>query len=134
MKSTPILVTSFRIFSLPPLFIIVVVGSIITEQEGCYIWNKKSIVYFFQVQVYYNHEGAVAIFKLTFLQKKVLLRAHDEWLLPPCCLYAQVSHQAVSQFWIFGLFQACHYARIVVWTPYDQKLRLGKSWMYVPLR
>ena len=32
--------------------------------------EQKSIVYFFQVQVYY-HEGAVAIFKLTFLQKKV---------------------------------------------------------------
>ena len=32
--------------------------------------EQKSIVYFFQVQVYY-HEGAVAIFKLTFAKKSV---------------------------------------------------------------
>ena len=35
-------------------------------------------------------------------------------------------HQAaVSQFWIFGLFQACHYARVVVWTPYPE-IEVGK--------
>ena len=38
--------------------------------------EQKSIVYFFQVQVYY-HEGAVAIFKLTYLQKKCENRPDD---------------------------------------------------------
>ena len=47
--------------------------------------------------------------------------------------YLPIPHQALSQFQIFGFFQACHYARVGVWTPYDQKMRLGKSWIYVPL-
>ena len=58
---------------------------------------------------------------------------HDRRFLNQASLLYN-AHQAVSQFWIFGLFQACHYARVVVWTPYDQKLRSGKSWVYVPLR
>ena len=40
--------------------------------------EQKSIVYFFQVQVYY-HEGAVAIFKLTYLQKSVKIDLMTMW-------------------------------------------------------
>ena len=34
----------------------------------------------------------------------------------------------------FGMCLGCPYARVVVWTPHDQKLKSVKSYEYIPLR
>ena len=44
------------------------------------------------------------------------------------------SYLLIQSCWFFGLFTACHYDRAVVWTPFDQNLRFGKSFIGVLLR
>ena len=69
------------------------------------------------------------VFEVLFIKVMESLKSVEffKWIL-------SFTHHDGSKVWFFGLFKTCHYVRAVVWTPYNQNLRLGKYFIGILLR